>query len=91
MGVFFLIFDRVLSRTGRLSKFKPRDSESESDSSTYTKSELFADEASEKEVELFRLWEKQSSVVEFRLVSVEGVGDGEEVGERIVFSGITSV
>ena len=51
MGVFFLlIFDRVLSRTGRLSKFKPRDSTSESDSSTYTKSELFAEETSEKEV-----------------------------------------
>ena len=71
VGVFFLIFDRVLSLTGRLSKFKPRDSESESDS-TYTKSELFTEETSEKEVESFRLGEEEL-IEEFRLVSISVV------------------
>ena len=46
MGVFFL-FDRVLSRTGRLSKFRPRDSESESVSSTYIKSKLLEEKSRE--------------------------------------------
>ena len=73
-GVFFLIFDKVLSRAGRLLKFKPRDSESESDSSTYTKSELFTDETSENEVKSFK---------ESGLVSTS-VGRG---GEQVVESG----
>ena len=71
-GCFFLLFDRVLCRTGRLTKFKPRDSESESDSSTYTKSELFAEEISQKEVESFRLGEEEF-IEEFRLVSISEV------------------
>ena len=52
--IFFLLFDRVSSLVGRLSKLRPRDSESESVSSTYTKSELFAEEKSKEQVESFR-------------------------------------
>ena len=51
---FFFLFDMVLRRVGRLSKLRPRDSESESVSSTYTKSELFAEEKSKEQVESLR-------------------------------------
>ena len=93
--MFFFFFGRVLlPRVGRLLKFRPRESESESDSSTYTKSELFAEEKSREEVESFRLIrEEEWSERELKLVSVtieiEG-GDGTMVVGKVVISFITS-
>ena len=64
-------------------KFRPRESESESDSSTYTKSELFAEETSEKEFESFKLGEEQ-----FRLVSISVGRDDGVVKSKLGLSGI---
>ena len=93
--MFFLFFGRVLvPRLGKLLKFRPRESESESDSSTYTKSELFSDEKSREEVESFRLIKEEKwSEGEFILVSIsieiEG-GDESVVVGRVVVSFVTS-
>ena len=91
VGVFFLIFDKVLGRTGRLSKFRPRDSESESDSSTYTKSELFADEASEKEVESFKESGLVSTSVGREVDEVVELGQGSVEGVVVLRLGLSGI
>ena len=66
-------------------KFRPRESESESDSSPYTKSELFAEEKLREEVESFKLLIKEEewfwSGGEFTQmsISVGGIEGGDEV------------
>ena len=94
--MFFLFFVRVLlPRVGKLLKFSPRDSESESDSSTYTKSELFAEEKLREEVESFKLIkEEEWSRREFKLLSIVSVkiegGDEAVVMGKVVVSFKTS-
>ena len=88
VNVFFLIFFRVLLPwAGKLLKFRPRESESESDSSTYTKSEVFAEETSEKEFDSFKLGEEELKE-EFRSVSISIGWDDEVVNSKLGLSGI---
>ena len=98
-GAFFLLFDRVFSRTGRLSKLRPRDSESESVSSTYIKSEVL-EEKSKEVVESFKLV-SESGIS--RITLFGGCDRSEEFkvvlrlmavweeGKEVALSGITSV
>ena len=78
VGIFFLRFD--VFRTGRLLKFRPLNSESES--STYSKSELCADKESERSERSFWLAEEMGSKEDFRLVSIllGSKGGGTSVG-----------
>ena len=69
----------MLPGVGKLLKFRPRESESESDSSTYTKSELCTEQQSREEIESFRLIkEEEWSGREFKLVSISVRIEGDD-------------